>query len=322
MLILTNFAYHRPTTMTEVLSLIKDGDIIIAGGSDLIPQLKCSSIPAPDGIVDLSGIKELKIIEEKSDGIHIGAMTILAHAAKNDLVLDKLPAVAEAARNVASPQIRNRGTVGGNVMQSRRCFYYNQTKEWRQGIPLCFKVGGSRCLQIQNSPVCRAIYYSDLAPVLLAYDAKVVVNIEGEDTTINCRDIIDAHCQDHDKKKMLIKEFLFPKASYSGVFSSFAKYSLRGSIDFPVINFACACGAGTPRIFVGAIATNVLELTATEAYVQDKRNNIDVSEALEIALGEMNKNSQIIREAGISVQVKRGTFRYIESMLADIKRHI
>ena len=72
MLILTNFAYHRPTTMTEVLSLIKDGDIIIAGGSDLIPQLKCSSIPAPDGIVDLSGIKELKIIEEKSDGIHIG----------------------------------------------------------------------------------------------------------------------------------------------------------------------------------------------------------------------------------------------------------
>ncbi|WP_279009039.1 FAD binding domain-containing protein [Synergistes jonesii] len=322
MLILTNFAYYQPTTTADVLPLIKDGNIIIAGGSDLIPQLKCASIPAPEGLVDLSGVEELQKIEEKNDGIHIGAMTTLAHAAKNETISEKLPAVAQAARNVAAPQIRNRGTIGGNVLQSRRCFYYNQTKEWRQGIPRCYKVGGDRCLQIQNSPICRAIYYSDMAPALLAYNAQAVVNIDGKDQTLSCKDLIEAHCQDHDEKKMLIKEFLFSKNSLSGVFSSFVKYSLRGSIDFPVINFAYVCGPDTLRIFVGGIATQVIELADTEAYLKEHGKGFTESTALEIALSEMNKKNQVIRESGISVQVKRGTFRYIETILADIKRHI
>ena len=167
MMILARYEYYRPSTVEEAVSMLKKENTIIAGGSDVMPQLKTATI-APEALIDLSKISEMHTVEETDDGIYIGAMVTLSHLAKNELILRKLVALSQAARNVASPQIRNRGTVGGNLMQARRCFYYNQTKEWRRGIPVCFKVGGDRCIQIPNSPVCRAIYYSDMAPALRA----------------------------------------------------------------------------------------------------------------------------------------------------------
>lgn len=320
MLILSNFTYHRPSTAAEALELLADGSVIIAGGSDLMPQLKTGAC-IPSSLVDLSGIEGFRKVEEKEDGIHIGSMETLSHLAKLKLILEKLPAVSQAARNVASPQIRNRATIGGNILQARRCFYYNQTKEWRQGIPRCYKVGGQTCIQIQNSPVCRALYYSDIAPVLLAYDAKVSLYLDGKETLITCKELLDAHCKDVNEK-MLLKEIFIPKYSYSEAFSKFTKYSLRGSIDFPVINFACVSSPNFVKIFVGAINTHVVELTETEEYLKEKGNNFAITEALEIALREMKEKSQIIRESGISVQVKRNTFRYIEALLAEIKHNI
>lgn len=320
MLILSNFTYHRPSTGAEALELLNDSSVIIAGGSDLIPQLK-TGVCTPSSLVDLSGIEEFKQVVEKEDGIYIGSMATLSHLAKHKLIMEKLPAVSQAARNVASPQIRNRATIGGNILQARRCFYYNQTKEWRQGIPRCYKVGGNTCIQIQNSPVCRALYYSDIAPVLLAYDAKVLLHINGEEKSLSCKEILDTHCEDC-LEKILLKEIFIPKNSYSGSFSKFSKYSLRGSIDFPIINFACVSNPNFLRIFVGAINTHVVELTETEGYLKEKGNHFIEVEALEIALGEMRKKSQIIRESGISVQVKRNAFRYIEPLLAELKSHI
>lgn len=151
MMILARYEYYRPSTVEEAVSMLKKENTIIAGGSDVMPQLKTATI-APEALIDLSKISEMHTVEETDDGIYIGAMVTLSHLAKNELILRKLVALSQAARNVASPQIRNRGTVGGNLMQARRCFYYNQTKEWRRGIPVCFKVGGDRCIQIPNSP--------------------------------------------------------------------------------------------------------------------------------------------------------------------------
>ena len=320
MLILSNFGYYRPSTVAEALELLKNGGSVMAGGSDLIPQLK-TGVCAPSMLVDLAGIEELKGVEEEEDGIHIGSMAVLSHLAKDKLILGKLPAISQAARNVASPQIRNRATIGGNILQARRCFYYNQTKEWRQGIPRCYKVGGNTCIQIQNSPVCRALYYSDIAPVLLAYDAKVLLYLNGQENLISSKELLDAHCADRNEK-VLLKEIFIPKYSYNRSFSKFSKYSLRGSIDFPIINFACVSSPDFLKIYVGAINTHVVELTDTEVYLKEKGNHFSESEALEIALREMQEKSQIIRESGISVQVKRSTFRYIEQLLAEIKCHI
>ena len=136
MMILARYEYYRPSTVEEAVSMLKRENTIIAGGSDVMPQLKTATI-APEALIDLSKISEMHTVEETDDGIYIGAMVTLSHLAKNELILRKLVALSQAARNVASPQIRNRGTVGGNLMQARRCFYYNQTKEWRRGIPVC-----------------------------------------------------------------------------------------------------------------------------------------------------------------------------------------
>lgn len=320
MLITSDFAYHHPISIVEAEALLQKDNIIVAGGSDVLPQLKTAVI-SPAALVDLGGIEELKKVEERDDGIHIGSMATLSYLAKNKLILEKLPAVSSAARNVASPQIRNRGTIGGNLLQARRCFYYNQTKEWRLGIPLCYKVGGEKCIHISNSPVCRALYYSDVAPVMLAYNAKAVASICGKETVISCRELLDAHCEDR-LEQMLLKEFFVPKAEYTDSFSMFTKYSLRGGIDFPVINFAGVCNKDTLRIFVGAIATHVVELTDTEAYIKGKGRNFEEQEALEVAIEEMKKKNQIIRESGISVQVKRGTFHYIKELLTALKSNI
>ena len=321
MLILANYAYHRPSTVQEAVQLLEEqGSLIIAGGSDVMPQLKTATIE-PTALVDLARIPELKVVEEREDGIHIGAMAALSHLAKDALILEKVPAISQAARNVASPQIRNRGTIAGNFLQARRCFYYNQTKEWRQGIPRCFKVGGDVCIQIPNSPVCRAIYYSDMAPALLAYQAKaVLVTAQGEKQA-DCMELMQAHCQDKDEK-FLLREFIIPRESYQGAWANFTKYSLRGGIDFPIINFACVAGKGSVRLMAGAIATHVLELEETEKYLKEAGASFDVAKATDTAVEEMKKKSQIVRESGISVQVKRQTFRFIEDLLKQLKEHV
>lgn len=319
MLILANYAYHRPSTVQEAVELLQEeGSLIMAGGSDVMPQLKTATI-APRSLVDLAGIEELRAVEEKADGIHIGAMAVLSQIAKDPLILEKVPAIAQSARNVASPQIRNRGTIGGNFFQARRCIYYNQTKEWRRGIRRCFKVGGDVCLQIPNSPVCRAIYYSDVAPALLAYNASAVVVTAGGEKTVDCRALMMAHCQDRDEQHMLVRAFVIPRASYANTWSCFSKYSLRGGVDFPMINFSCVYGPDSVRLTAGAIATHVLELTDTEAYLLEKKGDFAVEEAVEIAVAEMKKKSQIVRESGISVQVKRETFHLIRELMAALK---
>lgn len=318
MLILSDYTYHCPSTTADAMALMQEGGNLIAGGSDIMPQLK-TAVVSPKALIDLNHITELKVLEEREDGIHIGSMVTLAHLAKSALILSKVPAISEAARNVASPQIRNRGTVGGNILQARRCIYYNQTKEWRQGIPACFKTGGDRCIQIANSSVCRAIYYSDMAPALLAYGAEAVVVTEQGEENRSCQSIIDAHTGDS-KERYILKEFIIPRAEYTDVKAGFFKHSLRGSIDFPIINFAYSYRDECVRLFMGAMSVNIIELTETEKYLTERKKEFVVEEAYHIAFAEAKKKSQIIHESGISVQVKRGAASHLEQLLEELKK--
>ena len=320
MQIIADYSYHRPSDIEEAWELVSEDAVIMAGGSDVMPQLKMATID-PKVMIDLAKIEELKKIEEQEDGIHVGAMVTLVHLAKDPMILAKAPILSQAARNVASPQIRNRGTIAGNVMQARRCFYYNQTKEWRQGIPRCRKVGGDICLQIQSSPVCRAIYYSDMAPALIACQAMVKVREAEGERWMSCEELAARHCEDRDPL-MLMEEFLIPKASYEGCAARFCKYSLRGSIDFPIVNFACVVKPDQVRFTVGAIATHVIRLETVEMYIAEKRADFDPAEAGELAFAEMKKKCQLIREAGLSVSVKRSSFLQVHEILEEIHRQM
>ena len=320
MRIMHEYSYERPATLDEAVRLLDAKHTVIAGGSDVLPQLKTATI-WPEMLIDVQDIPELSVLEEREDGIHIGGMQTLSHIAKTPLIIRKVPAIGQGARNVASPQIRNRGTIAGNFLQARRCIYYNQTKEWRKGIPVCFKVGGGECLQIPKSPVCRAIYYSDVAPALLAYGAKAVIAQADGEHTADVWDLMKAHCEDRDEL-FILKEFFIPKENYEGAWSKFQKFSLRGGIDFPTINFACKYQAGKVRFFAGAIATYVLELEDLEAYLAEKGAEFSVDEAVGIADAEMKKKSQIVREAGITVKVKRGTFILVRELLEQLKNDL
>lgn len=320
MLILSDYTYHCPSAIADALVLLQEGGTLIAGGSDVMPQLK-TAVVSPKALIDLNSLTELKVLEEREDGIHIGSMVTLAHLAKSALILSKVRAISEAARNVASPQIRNRGTVGGNILQARRCIYYNQTKEWRQGIPACFKTGGERCIQIANSSVCRAIYYSDMAPALLAYGAEAVVVTEQGEEKRSCQSLIDAHTGDS-KERYIIKEFIIPRAEYTDVKAGFYKHSLRGGIDFPIINFAYSYREKCVRLFMGAMSVNIVELTDTEKYLTERKKEFEAEEAYRIAFAEAKKKSQLIHESGISVQVKRGAASHLEQLLKELKKSI
>lgn len=347
MLILANYAYHRPTDLKEAVRLLQEeGSLVIAGGSDVLPQLK-NAVIEPKALVDLGKIPELRTVTETEDGVRIGAMAVLSSLAEDPVIRRCVPAVGKAARNTASPQIRNRGTIGGNLLQARRCFYYNQTEQWREGIPRCFKVGGGECLQIPNSPVCRAIYYSDLAPVMLAYGASAEVLIpedpangpdpgaeagrtgSGTDAgsgavrfterTMSCEELISLHTADR-LPKLLVRAFVIPKENYEGTRASFAKYSLRGSIDFPMINFACVAGNGKVCLRAGAIAPQVLELTDAEAYLAEAGSGFDLETAVETAVAEMKAKCLLIRESGISVPVKRNAFSFVRETLEALQK--
>ena len=164
----------------------------IGGGTDIMPLLK-NEVRDDKDFVFLKKIPELHVLEEKDGDLIIGAAMTLTELAESELLNSRYAAIAQAASLTASPQIRNIATVGGNIMQDRRCIYFNQPHLWRSGLAYCFKTGGSICHQIPNSPVCRAIYYSDVATALIAYEAEVEYIEDGETHRTDLKSLIERH---------------------------------------------------------------------------------------------------------------------------------
>src|SRR6202007_692244 len=179
--VMPTFQLYQPTSVADAQKLLQQHEsntLVLAGGLDSMDWLK-DRIRKPKAVVDLSGIDELRGIPETSDGVHIGAMTTLTEVAQNPVIRQKYGVLAQASEVVASPQIRNQGTVGGNVSQDTRCWYY------RAGWP-CYRAGGNICYAdtpvgrnrehaVLHADRCVAVNPSDTAPALIALDAKFVM---------------------------------------------------------------------------------------------------------------------------------------------------
>src|ERR1700746_3379227 len=181
------FELFQPSTVAAAQKIIEQqgpDSWVLAGGMDSFDWLK-DRIKKPKAVVDLSGIEELKGVRATSDGIEIGAMTTLTEVVYTPIIKEKSSLLSEAAELVASPQIRNQGTIGGNVSQDARCWYY------RAGWP-CYRAGGNICYAdtpvgrnrehaILHAERCVAVNPSDTAPACIALDAKfLVVTPKGE----------------------------------------------------------------------------------------------------------------------------------------------
>ncbi|TMC35560.1 MAG: xanthine dehydrogenase family protein subunit M [Chloroflexi bacterium] len=170
------FAYARPKALGEALRLLKNGTIALAGGTDLITLMR-HGLAEPDALVDLTGIEGLRgITREKGRGIRIGALTALSDVEASADLLRSLPIVPESLRDAATPQIRNMGTVGGNLLQRNRCWYFRDegVQCWLKGGKRCFAVDGeNRYHAVIGAHECWIVSPSDLAPALIASDAEV-----------------------------------------------------------------------------------------------------------------------------------------------------
>ncbi len=319
------YAYKTPKTLLEAYTLKKKekNAHFIAGGSDYVPLLKYN-LKSPDSLISLSGLNCLNLISEEN-GIYIGALVTLREIACNQIIRHKLPSLAEAARRVASPQIRVMGTIAGNILQDRRCFYFNQTSDWRRELPVCYKLGGEVCLQIKKANTCRAIYYSDLAPVLASLDAKAELFSE-TNREISVKELIKEHVdrnggiESHD---FIIKGFKIPLVT-GDMFTKFYKFALRDSLNFAILNVSVNAsienGVASISIFVGCASPYLIELKETATFISDQIGNIKSvkGNAGEIALTELSRNSELIREAGITIKTKKSCFTNIVEIVCEL----
>jgi len=255
---------------------------IMAGGLDSFDWLK-DRIKRPKVLVDLSGIAELRGIRTTAGGIEIGALTTLTEIVKHPVIREKYGLLAEAAELIASPQIRNQGTIGGNVSQDARCWYY------RAGWP-CYRAGGNICYAdtpegrnrehaILDAERCVAVNPSDSAPALIALDAKFVMRTPRGDRVVDAEDYFIGPDVDITRLHILRPGDLLTAiripSTWAGARFYFEKVRDRNVWDFALMNVACAMQVSGDtieriRLAVNGAAARPLRLKAVEDAVRGK----------------------------------------------------
>jgi xanthine dehydrogenase YagS FAD-binding subunit len=240
-----NFKLAQPQTMDQVTQLPPGKNMhLMAGGTDLLDEIK-NEIISPEVVIDLNSIEGLAYIKNTDKGMHIGAMTKVAELADNTQVQQDYPVLQEAALSLATPQLRNVGTVGGNICQRPRCWYY------RDPQVKCRKKGGSRCYAskgknryhaIFGGGICYIVYPSDLAPALISLDAEVTISTQKGDKSIPLEEFytlpkINVRSENILKPNELVKEIRIPLPK-KGAKSTYFKLKERGTWDFAVVSVA------------------------------------------------------------------------------------
>src|SRR5918996_4532732 len=177
MLRLPEFHYSQPRSLKQATKALVDlgtEAMLVAGGTDVYPKMKRGQF-TPRNLISLRALRELKGIRQTKDGLWIGAGESLTAVSNHRVIAKHLPALAHAAESVSTPQLRNMGTIGGNVLVDTRCNYYDQTFFWRQAVGFCMKKDGDICLVAPGSAKCLAIASSDTSPVLVSLDAEAIL---------------------------------------------------------------------------------------------------------------------------------------------------
>ena len=219
----------------EGLSAIR----IVAGGTDLIPSMR-QKLFEPQYVLDIRHIAELKgIREQQGSGVEIGALTSLTTIEHSDLLRRRYPVLTEAAATVASPLLRNMGTIGGNICLDTRCLWYNQSLTWRKGCGFCIKKDGDLCHVAPGGSKCWAVFSGDTPPALLCLNAEIEIASASGLRRLPLRDFYtnDGVAYRNLQPNELVTRVFLPESSagYRGVYR---KLRVRGSIDYPLAGVA------------------------------------------------------------------------------------
>ena len=311
------FELYQPASVDDALKLLDRHGTdawVLAGGLDSMDWLK-DRLRKPKVVVDLTNVKELHGIREVNGGLEIGAMTTLTEVVKHPVVREKYSILMQAAELVASPQIRNQGTIGGNVSQDTRCWYY-------RGGWTCYRAGGNICYAdtptainrehaILEQDRCVAVNPSDTAPALVALDAQMVIRGGKGERVVNAEDYWIGPGIDITRMNVLGPDELLVAirlpATMAGAQFYFEKVRDRQVWDFPLVNVASAIKAnggniGEARLVVNAVAATPKRLKNVEAFVAGKPRN----EATAKAAGEMAVQGAVtLRHNGYKVPLMR-----------------
>ena len=212
---------------------------VLAGGTDLIPSMR-QKLFEPQYVMDLGAVRNLRGITAKADGgAEIGALTSLRSIEKSGFLRQSYPVLTEAAATVASPVLRNMGTIGGNICLDTRCLWYNQSLTWRKGCGFCIKKDGDLCHVAPGGAKCWAAFSGDTPPALLCLNADIEI---ASDTGVRRLPLREFYTGLGDNYRKLqpnewVTRVFLPAASagYRGVYR---KLRVRGSIDYPLAGVA------------------------------------------------------------------------------------
>ena len=292
---LPDFEYIEPTSIDEACLFLKDHgqeSKVIGGGTDLLPSMK-QNIFRPKYLVSLSKIPNLDRVEfNEGSGLRIGPSARLRTLEKSPIIQEKYPMIRQAASDVGSLQLRQMGTVGGNVCLDTRCTYYNQSSFWRKCRPTCVKMGGDICNAIGGGKKCFAVFSGDLAPALMALGATIELRSAKGGRTLPLSDLYTGNgakplALNPEEVLVGVQIPSLPKGSLGGYF----KYRIRKAIDYPLASVALLIRlegkekmCREARLVIGAVGSKPQEVKGIgELLVGKKIEGRTVEEASDLA---------------------------------------
>src|SRR5215471_1475367 len=286
------FKLLRPRTIDEAVGFLAEHGLglqVLAGGTDLLPSMK-QRLFTPPYLMDIRGIEGLNGIHEGDDsGVEIGALTSLSAIEDSEFIRRNYRVLHEAVMTIASPILRNMGTLGGNICLDTRCVWYNQSLQWRRSCGFCIKKDGDLCHVAPGGKRCWAAFSGDTPPALLCLNAELeIVSAKGR-RRLPLKDFYSSIGDAHLKlapDEILTQVFL-PEAS-SGWKGSYLKLRIRGSIDYPLAGVAVAFKKnGGPiqaaRVAITAVNPAPLLVTAAEHALVGKQ----IDEHTAMVVGEL-----------------------------------
>jgi 4-hydroxybenzoyl-CoA reductase subunit beta len=248
---LASFKLLRSRTLPEALGFLNEhsgNTRILAGGTDLLPSMG-QKLFEPERVLDLRHLHELKGIRRTEQGTQIGALTTLREIERSQLLRELYPVLVEAAKTVASPVLRNMGTIGGNICLDTRCLWYNQSLTWRKSCGFCIKKDGDLCHVAPGGTKCWAVFSGDTPPALLCLDAEIEIASAAGTRRIPLADFYTGLGDNYRKLESneLVTRIFLPRSS-AGHRGEYRKLRIRGSIDYPLAGVAVTLKRSNGRV--------------------------------------------------------------------------
>jgi 4-hydroxybenzoyl-CoA reductase subunit beta len=312
---LPEFKLLRPRDLEEAVRHLGEhaGKLrVLAGGTDLIPSMR-QKLFEPEYVLDLRGITTmLGIRPQGNGGVEIGALTTLRAIERSDFLRQHYPVLTEAAATVASPVLRNMGTIGGNICLDTRCLWYNQSLTWRKGCGFCIKKDGDLCHVAPGGTKCWAVFSGDTPPALLCLNAEIEIASASGTRRLPLRDFYSGLGDNHRKlqpNELVTRVFLpASTADYRGVYR---KLRVRGSIDYPLAGVAVVMKRSNGHIAdarIGITAVNPAPLLVKGA--GDLLTGKVVDEALAAAVGDLAaKTAKPLTTSALTPEYRREMIR-------------